>query len=262
METRPQPHSARSCDLALRAVGAARGCPEGGASCQGVGRPGLGALPSVTTYPWGVRLGPATHWLWVPGSWRGDPSPTAQRALLRAGFARFGTGTRAPQGRHLLPGCGASAVGRSLTPDRPSFGCAAGARYPLAVGAADVGVATLHQPHSARSCELALRAVRAARGRRKEGRLLPGFGVSGVGRSATPDRPSLGSAAGARYGLAVGAGSVGVGTSKCNKGSLTHPLALVQSNHLLESLKSFLSILGERRHFRSTHFFLTSHNIA
>ena len=41
------------------------------------------------------------------------------------------------------------------------FGRAAGAHYPLAVGAGDAGVGTRHQPHRARSCELALRAVRA-----------------------------------------------------------------------------------------------------
>ena len=39
---------------------------------------------------------------------------------------------------------------------------AAGAHYPLAVGAGDAGVGTSHQPHSARSSELALRALEAA----------------------------------------------------------------------------------------------------
>ena len=36
------------------------------------------------------------------GCGRGDPSPTRQRALLRAGFARCGGGTRAPGGGGLL----------------------------------------------------------------------------------------------------------------------------------------------------------------
>ena len=97
------------------------------------------------------------------GCGRGDPSPTPQRALLRAGFARCGGGTRAPGGAPL-PGCGASGVGRSSDPDCPPSGRAAGAHYPLAVGAGDAGVRTRPQPHSARSCELALRAVGAARG--------------------------------------------------------------------------------------------------
>ena len=95
MGTRHQPHSARSCELALRAVGAARACRGGGgASCLGVGRPELGALPPPTARP---------------------------------------------------------------------FGRAARAHYPLPVGAGGVGVGTRHQPHSARSCELAPRAVGAAR---------------------------------------------------------------------------------------------------
>ena len=181
---------------------------------------------------WGVRPGPTTLWLWVGGCGRRDPSPTPQRALLRAGLARCGGCMRAPRRGRLLPGCGPSRVGRSPTPDHSSFracgrgplptGCwcggrghgdrsptpqrmllrarfahcgggtkapggvasclgvglpgsgalpppitrpfgrAAGAHYPLAVGAGAAGVGTCHQPHSARSCVLALRAVEAA----------------------------------------------------------------------------------------------------
>ena len=88
-----QPHSARFCELALHAVGAARGRPGGGASCLGLGRPGSGALPPETARPLGGLPGPTTHWLWVRGG---------------------------------------------------------------------AGVGTCHQPHSARSCELAWRAVGAA----------------------------------------------------------------------------------------------------
>ena len=43
------------------------------------------------------------------------------------------------------------------------------------------------------------------------GRLLPGSGASGVGRSPTPDCPPSGRAAGAHYPLAVGAGKCGRG---------------------------------------------------
>ena len=91
--TRHQPHSARSFELALHAVGAAGGRPGGGASCLAVGRPGSCALPSPTARPLGGLPGPTTHWLWVRGG---------------------------------------------------------------------AGVGTRHQPHSARSFELALRAVGAA----------------------------------------------------------------------------------------------------
>ena len=88
----------------------------------------------------------------------------------------------------------------------PSFGRAARARYPLVVCAGGVGLRTRHQPHSARFCELALRAAGAARGRTGGGgRLLPGCGASVVGRSPMAYRPSFGRAAGVRYPLAVGA---------------------------------------------------------
>ena len=68
-----------------------------------------------------------------------------------------------------VPGGGASCLGvwrpgsGALPPPttRP-FGRAAGAQYPLAVVAGGAGTGTRHQPHSARSCELALRAVGAA----------------------------------------------------------------------------------------------------
>ena len=43
------------------------------------------------------------------------------------------------------------------------------------------------------------------------GRLLPGCGVSGVGRSPTPDCLPSGRAAGANYPLPVGAGGCGRG---------------------------------------------------
>ena len=68
-----------------------------------------------------------------------------------------------------VPGGGASClgVGRPETGALPAptsrlFGRAAGAHYLLAVGAGGAGVGARHQPHSARSCELALRAVGAA----------------------------------------------------------------------------------------------------
>ena len=70
-----------------------------------------------------------------------------------------------------MPGGGASCLGLGHpgsgalpTPTTRPFGRAAGAHYPLAVGAGGAGVQTSHQPHSAPSCELALRAVGAAQG--------------------------------------------------------------------------------------------------
>ena len=115
---------------------------------------------------WACGRGPLPTRCWCGGSWRWDSTPTPQSALLRPGFARCKGGRRAPRGERLLPGLRASGVGRSSTPNRPSLGRAAGTRYPLAVVAGAVGVETRYQPHSARSCELALRAVGAARGHR------------------------------------------------------------------------------------------------
>ena len=138
----------------------------GGASCLGVGRPGSGALPPPTARPLGGPPGPTTHWLWVRGgSGRGNPSPTPLRALLRAGFARCGGGTRAPGGGASCLGVGRPGPGALPTPTaRPLAGLPGPTTHWLWVRGG-AGVGTRHQPHSACSCELALRAVGAARGR-------------------------------------------------------------------------------------------------
>ena len=209
--------------------------PGGGASCLGVGRLGSGALPPPTARPLGGLPGPTTHLLWVRGvRARGSVTNPTARALASWLFAPCGRHEVARGGR-LLPGCGASGVGRSPNPDCPPSGRAAGAHYPLPVSAggcgrgdpstaprrallrADfarsaggmrvpgggasclgvglpgsgalppptarplgglpgptthwlwvrgrAGVGTYHHPHSAPSCKLAWRAVRAARGR-------------------------------------------------------------------------------------------------
>ena len=137
-------------------------------------------------------------------------NPTA-RALSSWLCALWGRHEGAPGGP-LVPRCGASRVGRSPTPHDPSLGRAAGARYPLAVSTGGGGMETGHQPHSARSCEVALRAEGAARGRQGGRRLLPWWGASGVWRSPRPHHPSLGHAVGAIYPVAHGARGVGVGT--------------------------------------------------
>ena len=231
--TRHQPRSKRSCELALRAVGAARGHGGGappawvwGVRGRALSHPRLPALWAGCRGPlptgcgcggvraWGPVTNPTARALasWLCALWgrhegarwgrllpgcgasgvgrsptpdcprsgraagahyplgvgaggcgRGDPSPTPQRALLRAGFALCGGGMRVPGGGRLLPGCGASGVGPSPTPDCPPSARAAGAHYPLAVGAGGgAGKGTRHQPHSARSCQLDLRAVGAA----------------------------------------------------------------------------------------------------
>ena len=325
--TRHQPHSARSCELALRAMGAAQGhpggappvwvwgvrgralshsrlpalwagcrgplptgcgcggewaggpvtnptaralaccgsgtrAPGGGASCLCVGRPWSGALPPPTARPLGGLPGPGTHWLWVGGDagvgtchqphsarscvlwgrhegarggrllpWcgasgvgrfstpdyplavgargcgRGDPSPTPQRALLRAGFARCGGGTRAPGGCASCLGVGRPEAGPLPPPTARSLGGLPGLTTHCLWVRGDAGVGTRHQPHSARSCELALRAIGAAR-ERPGG--APSAWVCGVrGRALShPRLPALW--AGCRGPLPTGFGCGGV----------------------------------------------------
>ena len=153
-------------------------------------------------YPLAVGAGGCGFW---------DPSPTPQRALLRANFARSGGSIEGARGGCLLPGCGASGVVRSPTPDCLPSGRAAGAHYPLAVG---VGWCGRGDPSPTPQRAL-IRAgfARCGGGTRVlgGGRLLPGCGASGVGRSPTPDCPPSGRAAGAHYPLAVGAGGCGRG---------------------------------------------------
>ena len=67
VRTRHQHHSVRSCELALRAVGATGGHPGGGHRLPGCEPSGAGALshPRPIARPYSLRPGPATHWLWV-----------------------------------------------------------------------------------------------------------------------------------------------------------------------------------------------------
>ena len=183
----------------------------GGRPLPGCGASGFRRTPNPDCPPFGRFAG--AHYplaVGLGGCGRGDPSPTPQRALFRAGFARYGGGTRAPRQGRLLPGCGASGVGRSHTPTARPLGGLPGPTTDWLWVRGGAGVRTRHKPHSARSCELVLRAVGAARGC-PGGRLLPGCGASGVGRSPTPDCPPSGRAAGAHYPLAVGAGGCGRG---------------------------------------------------
>ena len=124
------------------------------------------------------------------GCGRGDLSPPPQRALLRAGLARCGGGMRVPGGGASCLGVGRRGSGALPPPSSCPFGRAAGAHYPLAMGAGVAGVGTRNQPHSARSCEEALHAVEAACGC-PGGSLLPGCGASAVGRSSNPNHSCL-----------------------------------------------------------------------
>ena len=129
----------------------------------GCGASGVGRSPTPDhSSVWACGRGPLPTGCGCRGCGRGEPPPTPQRALLRAGFARCGTGLRVPEGCASCLGVGHPGSGSLPTPTSRPFERAAGAHYPLAVGAGVAGVGTRHQPHSVPSCELALRAVGAA----------------------------------------------------------------------------------------------------
>ena len=180
--------------------------PGGGASCLGVGRPGSGALPPPTAPPLGGLPGPTTHWLWMRGGAGVGTRHQPHSRLLRAGFARCEGGTRAPRRGTSCPGVGRPGSGALPPPTARPLGGLPGPTTHWLWVRGGAGVGTRHQPHSARSCVLWGRHE-GARG----GRLLPGCGASGVGRSPTPDCPPSGRAAGLHYPLAVGAGGCGRG---------------------------------------------------
>ena len=175
------------CALCGRHEGA-----RGGACCLGAGRPGSGALRPPTTRPFG-RAARAHYPLAVGagGCGRGDLSPTPQRALLRAGFVRSGGDTRAPGAGRFLPGCGASGVGRSPTPDRSSF--RACGRGPLPTGCGCGGSGRGNMSPTPLRALLRAGSARCGGGIRVPGGggLLPRCRASGVGRSPTLDHLSF-----------------------------------------------------------------------
>ena len=89
----------------------------------------------MTARPLGGLLGPTTDWLWVRG---GAGVGTRHQPHSARSCVLWGRHEGA-RGRRLLPGCGASGVGRSPTPDCPPSGRAAEAHYPLAVDAGGCG---------------------------------------------------------------------------------------------------------------------------
>ena len=185
--------------------------PGGGASCLGVGRPGSGALPPPTARPLGGLPGPTTHWRWVPGGagvgTRHQPHSARSCVLaLRTVGAACGRPGGAP------PAWVWGVRGRALSNPRLSA-LWAGCRGPLPTGCGCGGVRAwgpVTNP-TARALACWLCALWGQHVGARKGRLLPGCGASGVGRSPTPDCPPSRRAAGAHYPLAVGAGGCGRG---------------------------------------------------
>ena len=185
--------------------------PRGGRLLPGCGASGVGRSPTPDHSSFrACSWGPLPTGCGCGGCGRGDPSPTPQRALLRACFARCGGDMRLPRGGASLLGVGRPESGALPPPTTRPFRRAAGAHYPLAVDAGAAGVGTHHQPHSTHYCVLAFHGVGRHEGTRG-GRLLPGCGASGVGRSPTPHHSSF---------RACGRGSLptGRGCGGCGRG--------------------------------------------
>ena len=199
----------------------------GGRLLPGCGASRVGRSPTPNCPPSGRAAG--AHYplaVGAGGCGRGDPSPTQQRALFRAGFARCGGGTRAPGGGRLLPGCGASGVGRSPTHDCPPSGRSAGAHYSLAVGAGGCG---LGDPSPAPQRAL----LRAGSARCGGGMRVPGGGASclGVGRPGSgalppPTASPLGGLPGRTTHWLWVRGGAGVGTRHQPNSARSFELAL------------------------------------
>ena len=134
--------------------------PGGDASCLGVGRPGKGALPPPTSRPFGRAAG--AHYSQAVGA-GGAGVGTRHRPHSARSCMLWGRHEGA-RGQRLLPVCGASGDGRSPTPDLSSVRACGRGPLPTGCGCGPAGVGARHQPHNARSCELALRAVGAACG--------------------------------------------------------------------------------------------------
>ena len=148
------------CALWGRHEGARGGRLLPGCGASGVGRSPIPDHSSVRA----CGRGPLPTGCGCGGCGHGDPSPIPQRALMPAGFARCGGGMRVPGGGASCLGVGRPGTGALRAPTTRPFGRAAGAHYPLALGVGGGGMGTRHQPHSAHSCELALRPVGAASG--------------------------------------------------------------------------------------------------
>ena len=210
--TRHQRHSAHSCMLAWRAVRAAQVRPGGAPLAWVWSVRGLALSEPRPLVLSGVRPGPTTHWLWVRGvrACRPVTDPTA-RAPASWLCALWGRHEGAPGG-HLWPGCGASGVGRSPTPNHWSFRVCGRGPLPTGCGCGGCGRGDLLPSPSARSCQVPLRAEGAARGRPGGGASCLGVGCPGSGALPPSTTGLFGRAARAHDPLPAGAGGAAVGT--------------------------------------------------
>ena len=159
----------------------------------------------------GVRPGPTTHWLWVRGvrAWGPVTDPIA-RAPASWLCALWGRHEAAREGR-LLPGCGASGVGRSPTPDHSSFRACGQGPLPTACGCGGVRAWGPVTNPTGRALASWLCAPWGPHEGAPGGRLLPRCGASAVGCSPTPDHSSFLACGGGPLPTSCGCGGCGRG---------------------------------------------------
>ena len=129
----------------------------------GCGASGVGRSHTPESPPSGWAAG--AHYplaVVAGGCGRGDLSTAPKRALLRAAFAHCGGGMRVPGGGAFCLGVGRPGSGALPPPTARPLGGLPGPSTNWSWVWGGAGVGTRHQPHSARSCELALRAVGVA----------------------------------------------------------------------------------------------------
>ena len=162
------------------------GARGGGASRLGVGRPGSGAVPRPTARPWGVRPGPAMHWLRGRGMWAMGPvtKPTA-RALVSWLCALWGRHKGALGGASLAWVWGVR--GWALTHARPPVLRACG-QGSLPTGCVCGGCGRGDPPPIPERALLQAGFARcgAARGRPGQGAAGLGVGCPGLGAPLRP----------------------------------------------------------------------------
>ena len=176
------------------------------------GRLVSGAVPPPTARPLGRAAGvpqPVCSGCGRCGC--GDPAPAPRLAPLRAGVARRGGGGRASPGGSpsaVVRGVWGQAIPLHRLP-APWAGC--GGPLPTCYGCGGVRAWGPVTNPTVRALASWLCALWGRHEGPRGGRLLPGCGASGVGRSPSPDCPPSGRAAGAHYPLAVSAGGCGRG---------------------------------------------------
>ena len=209
------------CALWGRHDGAREGCLLPGCGASGVWR---SPTPNHSSFR-ACGRGPLPTGCGCRGCGRGDPSPAPQRALLRAGFARCGGGTRAPRGGASCLSVWRPGTGALPPPTTRSFGRAAGAHYPLAVGAGGAGTGPVTNP-TARALASPPCALWGRHDGARGGASCLGVGRPGSGALPPPTTRPFGRAAGAHYPVAVGAGGAGVGTCQQPHSTCSCELAL------------------------------------